>query len=88
MILSGTPDEIDRKLGRFLYLSELFLSRELPFEFHCLSGGGLRVFSIANEREQNDAIGRVLELSLSAEAEMPPIQAAWHYHIGGEAYEE
>ncbi len=87
VILSGSAEEIDRKLGRILYLSELFLSKELKHEVHCLCGEGVKVFFITNEWELNQMLLHLLELPMSKRTDMPTIKAAWHHHVGGETDE-
>jgi len=87
MVLNGTPDELDRKLGRTLYLSDMLLSKELTHELHCLSAEGVRIFKISSKEELLRAIQQLLCMQLSDKNDMPTVHAAWHYHIGGEILE-
>ncbi len=84
LILGGDAEELDRKLGRLLYLSELLLAQDLPHEIHCLCDNGVEIFGISDERELRKTIMHLLTLPLTQKADMPPVKAAWHYHVGGE----
>ena len=86
--LFGSADVIDRKFGKLLYLSDYFLSRELPFEIHCSSGEGIRCFPVITSQDFSSALHTLLQSSLATEEHFPVPKASWHYRIGGEAHEE
>lgn len=82
--LSGTPEEIDFKLGRLIWLSEYLLSQETPHQIVCLTGRGLETFSIDHSEDISKAVDTLLcAPEAQAEAWTAPVSAAWQYHIGG-----
>lgn len=86
MDLSGTPDELDRKLSRLLGLSGYLLERELPFELRALTGDGLLIRHIARPGELTEALDALLRSQAAREGSVldRPMPASWHCHIGGE----
>ena len=87
--LRGTADEIDRKLGRLLWLGRLLLEQEVRFELRALTGEGLLTFSIGSEAEHRKAVDALLCSSVAEEGDLRSQvhAAAWHCHIGGQAHE-
>ena len=84
--LKGSPEELDRKLGRLLWLGRFLLEKELPFEICALTGGGAECHAIAREQELVKALDTLLCCAPAGEGTMleQTIHASWHYHIGGE----
>lgn len=83
--LRGTPEELDRKLGRLLSLGRHLLEQNLPFELRALTGEGIRAFPVGEERQ----LANALDALLSSPAAQGDIReqsclASWKYHIGGE----
>lgn len=84
MILRGQPAEIDEKLGKLLYASQTLLKQELSHELHCLTGEGLKVFTVSDAQALDKAVAELLRARVTAEQKMPAVHASWQYHIGGE----
>ena len=88
--VNGTPEELDRKFGRLLWLGEKLLERELSFHLVVHSGDGPLEAAVACQEE----LEKALELALFApEAKAGSaldlnLFASWHCHIGGEPGEE
>ena len=84
--LAGTPEELDRKLGRLLWLSRYLLEQKVPHEIHCLTGDGPRICSVANEHDLTDAVEHLLcyPLSTSGTLKAQSSGATWQFHIGGD----
>lgn len=87
MLLRGDANVLDEKLGRFCYLSDMLLQKELPHELHCLTADGLIVCEIATQAQFTAAMEAVLRARPTWEREMPRAKAALQYRIGGE-YDE
>lgn len=87
MILSGQPEELDEKLGKLLYVSQLLLKQALSHELHCLTGEGIKVYAISDTQTMEDAIAELLRSEVSTERTVPKVRASWLYHIGGAANE-
>ena len=84
--LSGTDEELDRKLGRCLWLCRLLLQKELPHELRALTGAGLRSFPIGSEAALEQAMDTLLACPCSRSGTIadPDPTAAWEYYIGGD----
>ena len=84
MILRGTPEELDRKFGRLLWLSRELLRQELKHHICVLTGKGLVNLEIREERELDEAMRSLLSQEPAPKGEeMPTMAAAWQYRIGG-----
>lgn len=86
LTLRGTPEELDRKLGRLTWLGQHLLSREVPFEIRALTGDGLRQLPVSEERDLQKAIDSLLQAPLAQAGSIrdQDFAASWQYHIGGE----
>lgn len=87
MVIKGTPEELDRKFGKLVYLSSYFLPMDLSFEIHCGTGSEVRCFSVRTEQDFKQALLQLLQLPLTEEDSVKVINASWHYEIGGEDHE-
>lgn len=87
--LRGTGEELDRKLGRLLWLGNRLLEENVPFELRCLTGGGVLTFSIGEARALEAAVDALLCSGTAQEGDLRQqnFTASWQYHIGGNAYE-
>lgn len=88
MGLTGTPEELDSKLGRLLWLSRYLLSKEVPHQVHCLTGQGMETFWVKTETDVLSMVDALLRTPGAADGLHPNyIRASWSYHIGGDGYE-
>lgn len=83
MTLNEVGKLMDEKLGNLLYLSKYLLAKDLPHELHCLTQKGVEIYKIENLQQLDEAITALLCAPLSLEQAIPPVRAAWQYHIGG-----
>ena len=85
MDLQGTPEELDRKFGRLLWLGSRLLEQEIPFELRALTGQGALTFSVKEDAGLQKAIDTLLCCSSAQEGSLREQStfAAWHCHIGG-----
>ena len=82
--LRGTPEELNRMLGRFLWLSEYLLERGLRHKVRALTGSGILCLPVAGKQELEDALQALLCAPMaSADAVMEVTAASWQYRIGG-----
>ena len=88
MTLRGTPEELDRKFGRLLWLGLSLLKKDVHFEIRALTAEGVLSFPVTAEPELNKAIDSLL-CSGMAEGSIENWSwvASWQYHIGGEPNE-
>ena len=87
--LTGTADQIDRKLGRLLWLSQDLLNRGLRHEIHCLTGDGPVRHTVTQESDLIIAMDALLRCPWAEEGTIAGDEtaASWQYHIGGDADE-
>jgi uncharacterized protein (DUF58 family) len=86
--LCGSPEALDAKLGKFLFVSRYLLSKGVSHGLHCQTVRGLQAFSIADEAGIHAAL-QVL-LSQRSAAQPTPAQSSFsprQYHIGGDGDE-
>ena len=83
--LNGAPEELDRKLGRLLWLGSRLLDRKVKYEIQCLTAKGCEGWSVSSPAELRDAIDDILSRSCAAEGSIRDRveAAAWQYYIGG-----
>ena len=82
----GSQDQLDRKLGRLLWLGSRLLDQAVPFDLRVMTGEGLLTFSIASEQALTRALDTLLcQKTLEGKGLIPQeVCADWHYHIGGD----
>ena len=83
--LMGTPEELDRKLGRLLWLGSLLLDKKIRYEVQCLTGEGFESWAIASPAELQDAMVAILSRECATEGSIRDRteSAVWQYYIGG-----
>lgn len=86
LVLGGSAEELDRTLGRFLWLGEYLLNRSILFEVRCLSGQGMDTFPVNSLRDLDTALDAMLRLPMApADARLPKAEpAVWQFDLGGE----
>lgn len=87
MTLSGSPKEMDRKLGQLLWLSQEMLARQLEHEVLCRTGEGQVRFTVTDAASWAQGLQAILrsrpaETDTEAEAEA----VLWQHHIGGDSH--
>lgn len=85
--LRGTPEQLDRKLGRLLWLGTELLEQAVPFRLHALTGEDMITFSIDSPAQLQKAVDDLLCRKAAPEGAlpMPAVPVSWHCHIGGDA---
>lgn len=87
--LRGTQQELDRLLGRLLWLGRMLLKQNLAFELRVLTGKGLLTFPIGEEDGLMQALDTLLCSPMAPEGDLRQQQYAadWYCHVGGDANE-
>ena len=87
MHLRGTPEQLDRKLGRLLWLGTHLLEQTLSFRLQVHTGEGLVSFFVESETQLQTAMDDLLCCRAAPVGELPfpDISSVWHCHIGGDA---
>jgi len=85
----GTLEEVDRKLGRLLWLGQTLLDQEYSFDLHATTGKEPIALSIVTEKQLKTAVRLLLHSPLAEQpgASEPMLPLVWHCHIGGDADE-
>lgn len=83
--LRGTPGELDRLLGRLLWLGGNLLDMDVHFEIHGLSASGFECWRVTSGAELLLALDALLsrEQALEGSVRDRPERASWQYDIGG-----
>ena len=87
--LKGTPDEIDLKFGRLLWLSRKLLEQDMPHEVRCLTAQGVIVHAVADEHTLIKAIDDLLCRPAATEGTLldRATGAVRQFHVGGDCHE-
>lgn len=86
MTLRGSPEALDRKFGRLLWLGSYLVEKGIRFELRVLTAGGVQSFWIQTEQELRKTIDALLCAEEAREGSIRdfPFAASWQYHIGGD----
>jgi uncharacterized protein (DUF58 family) len=87
--LKGSADQLDRLLGRCLWLSRRLLEQGIPFELLCLSGQGAESFRVDTAAALEQAMDTLLQRPVALTGALPELTEAVtkQYIIGGAADE-
>lgn len=85
MTLSGTPEELDRKLGRFFWLGNSILQHQIPLQLHLHTGKGIETFLILNTEQLRRTLEHMVTYPPAKESPVPEhcLCTQWYCHIGG-----
>ena len=85
MTLQGTPEELDRKFGRLLWLGNYLLEKGLHFETRVMTGGGILTFRITGESGLTEMLDTLLCADPAPEGDLRLMdyRASWRYHVSG-----
>ena len=85
MDLSGTPEELDRKLGRLLWLMNWLREKKAEHQILVMTGEGIRSFYVGLMTEPGKILEELLQTGGAGGESMLdyPLEAAWHCHVGG-----
>ena len=85
MTLSGTPDQLDRKLGQLLWTSRILLREKCPHQIRCLTGKGTVSFAVSNENDLEQGLCELISMPCATGENIPDAaDAVWQQNIGGE----
>ena len=85
MVLRGEPEQIDRKLGRLLWVQSHLVKEQLPFETVCLTKEGLLRLHVTDEASADQATAAILlSEKAPADAALPEqTEGSCGWYIGG-----
>lgn len=86
MDLCGSPQALDSKFGRLIWLSNWLLDHMIPFEIRVLTGNGIECWVISDEWSLQKCVEALLCTPFVKEGSIQnrSFTAVWQHHIGGE----
>lgn len=89
LTLSGTPLELNKKLGKLLWTSGSLLESGLSHTVRAVTGKGLSVYTVADEASFENCLHGLLSSPKAEEGTVTSVEnALWQRHIGGDSDEE
>lgn len=87
--LMGTPEQLDRILGKLQWMGAYLLEQGLIFSIYVLTGDGPQLLPVNREDGLVSAIDTLLAAAPAREGTVLEhrIAASWQYHIGGDGDE-
>lgn len=85
--LSGSPKQLDRKMGNLLWLGNRLLRMDMAFEILARTGSGTEHWTVADKKQLYAAIDALLSSTTTTDDTPLEETASWHYHIGGDGDE-
>jgi len=83
--LSGTPAQLDEKLGKLIWLSNWLLENQIPHRIQCITGSGMQTFEVTELQFALQAIDQLLLCPLACKEQTAVFdRGTWHCHIGGD----
>ena len=88
LTLTGSPEELDKKLGQMVWVSNYLLEKQQPHGVRCQTDTGVVAFRVNDKANLEDGLHTLLG-SVPAGQEMDPGKqdALWQHHIGGDGDE-
>ncbi len=88
MELWGTPEQLDKKFGQLLWLSDHLLQMGMGHELRVLTGSGVQCCTVENGDDLKTAMDFLLgQRTAPAGSKLEPVAASWRCRIGGGEYE-
>lgn len=82
--LCGEPQELDRKMGRLLWMGQYLLGLGLRFEICAQTGQGVLQLPVTDGQTLDEALAQILCSSPVDAEQLPNRAASWQFHIGGD----
>lgn len=86
MNLRGSPEELDRKFGRLLWLGGYLLEQGVSYEVQVLTGSGIVSYQVGGADALSDCVDNLLCCAPAQTGDIRQRETAvsWQCHIGGE----
>lgn len=88
LVLRGSPQVLDEKLGKLHWLSLWLLEQEIPHTVQSLTGSGIQTWEVGCPEDAQRAVDGLLLCPLAEPGGSPVFgPSSWHCHIGGDGDE-
>ena len=86
--LTGTPTELDRKLGQLTFLSHSLLERSLTHTVRCMHGKGVSSYRVSDPSTWEICLHTLLSMPKAEEGRLADAEnVIWQHRIGGDGDE-
>lgn len=86
--LTGTPEELNKKLGQLTFLSGSLLERNLSHTVRCMYGKGVVSYCVSDIASWENCIHSLLSLPRAEEGKLEAAEnVLWQHYIGGDSHE-
>ena len=86
--LTGTAEQLDKKLGRLSYVSQSLLDRGLTHTVRCMHGGGVSTYRISDASSWERCLHDLLSMPCAKEGMLENAEnVIWQHRIGGDSNE-
>ena len=86
--LTGSPEELDKKLGQLYFASNALLNQGLEHQVRCLHSKGVSLFAVNDESSWETCLHSILGYSRAEGGKLIGSEdALWQHHIGGDSHE-
>ena len=83
MTLSGTPDQLNHKLGQLLWLGQALVEKQQVFQLRCQTGTGLQCYLVEDALTLDQMLRNILR-SKATEGQWIPADISGYHLIGGD----
>lgn len=88
LTLSGSPEQLDRKLGQIFWSSQMLLGEKRPHQIRCHTGKGVVNFTVTNKNTLEEGMRTLLSMPTAPKEALPEAEdALWLQEIGGDSHE-
>ena len=87
--VSGSQEELDKKLGKLLWTSRALLEQELTHTVRAMTSKGLVLYTVENENTLEDCLRSLISVPKAETGTVTGDRdALWQRHIGGDSHEK
>ena len=86
LTLSGTPEELDTKLGKLVWTSRILLQKGMEHTVRCMMSRGVATFTVHDDLSLERCLHRILRGPCATERVIDRVDGAlWQQEIGGDS---
>ena len=86
--LTGSPEQLNKKLGQLSFISHSLLERTLTHTVRCMHGKGISTYQVTDAASWETCLHALLGMPAAQEGQLPEAtDALWQHRIGGDSDE-